>query len=242
MDNSPAPGVADFIYDIRPIEAISVPGVAVRASFNVAAYRDELYPLLGIALPAHLGRAVVKRKAEFLSGRFLASMALQQVFGQQCEIGIGEHRQPLWPPGIGGSISHSSNAVACLVSAGVSLCLGIDIETVVSPQTANNIAASVVCDRELELLGHCPQAFPLCLTAVFSAKETLFKALYPRVGFYFDFKAALVTAIDLSQGSIVLELTCDLGPVHRVGDQFQIGILLETERVLSYLVCAVTRR
>jgi enterobactin synthetase component D len=239
LESSVASGAADFIYDIRHIEEISLPGVALRAAFNVAAYRDDLYPLLGVEFPGHLERAVAKRKAEFLCGRFLAGLALQRVAGYRAGVGIGEHRQPLWPANITGSITHTNDTAACLVSHNPASCIGIDIENIVSEQTARSIADSVICESERILLSQCQEAFPLCLTVVFSAKETLFKALYPRVGFYFDFNAALVTDIDLAQGSIVVQLTRDLGQVHHTGDSFEIRLMLEAGRVLSYLVTAV---
>ena len=45
---------------------------------------------------------------------------------------------------------------------------------------------------------------------VFSAKESLFKALYPEVGGFFGFDAAVVSPI-LSEGSFEIRLTRDLG-------------------------------
>jgi len=236
LENRPGAGAADFIYDIRPIDEIRLPGTALRASFNVGAYRDDLYTLLGIEFPTHMGRAVAKRKAEFLCGRFLAGLALEQVTGRRHGIGIGEHRQPLWPLDVSGSISHTNDTVACLVSASPALGLGIDIENVLSEQTALNVAGSVICDDERTLLSQCSEPFALCLTAVFSAKETLFKALYPRVGFYFDFNAALVTDIDFSKRTIAVELTRELGMFYRSRDRFQIGLILEDSRLLTYLV------
>ena len=243
MDNRDEADMTEFIHDIRKIDAICVPapGVALRARFTVAAYKDELYQSLGIQFPSHLNRAVAKRKAEYLCGRFLAALALEQVVGCRHHIGSGEHRQPLWPSGVTGSISHTSDVAACLLSASTAVCLGIDIENVLSQQTADNVAGGVICDSERALLKATDAAFALCLTAVFSAKETVFKALYPRVGFYFDFNAALVTELDFSQGTVALELTRDLGPVHRAKDRFQVRLLLESGKVLSYLVAAIQK-
>jgi 4'-phosphopantetheinyl transferase EntD len=188
-----------------------------------------------------MGRAVAKRKAEFLSGRFLAAVALQHVVGGWHTIGIGEHRQPLWPAKVSGSISHASNEAACLVSGHPAACVGVDIENVLPEHTAVNIAGSVICDSERALLSECSEPFAVCLTAVFSAKETIFKALYPKVGYYFDFDAALVTHIDLSRGIIAIELTRDLGAVHHAGDHFEVRLMLESGRVLSYLVTALDK-
>ena len=47
-----------------------------RCHFALAEYRDESFPEAGFALPDHLARAVPKRRAEYLAGRFLARQLL----------------------------------------------------------------------------------------------------------------------------------------------------------------------
>lgn len=48
--------------------------------------------------------------------------------------------------------------------------------------------------NELKLVMDSGYDFSFALTVVFSAKESLFKALYPKVGYYFDFSAATMTS------------------------------------------------
>ena len=235
--------VEGFIRDIRPIEQIAVPGpgIALRAAFDLTAYHDALYGVLGIEFPSLLQRAVPKRKAEFLAGRYLTSLALQGLVGGRPVIGIGEHRQPLWPSPVCGSLSHTTDAVGCVLSTASGVCLGIDIENVLTTKTANNIADSIIDPTERAVFAQCDTSFELCLTAVFSAKESLFKALYPTVGAYFDFKAARLTVLDFAHRKLVLELTQDLGLRHRRGDRFQLGLLVDGGKVLSYLVASLLR-
>jgi enterobactin synthetase component D len=229
-----------FIYDIRELEQIRLPGVALCASFAVTQYSDALYEVLGIAPPANLGRAVNKRKAEFLCGRFLAALALERLGGPQVEIGSGEHRQPLWPATFNGSLSHSNDRAACLLSNDTALALGIDIENMLTDAGAQNIASSVIDDGERALLGAGPMGFGPGLTAVFSAKEALFKALYPRVRNYFDFRAARLCRLDWQPGRMVFELTQDLAACYRQHDRFEIGLMHDAQRVWAYLVHAVS--
>jgi len=229
-------GAPDFIYDIHPLPQIRFAGVALAAAFNVAAYSDALYEVLGVSFPAHLARAVAKRKAEFLCGRFLAALAFERLGAEHQEIGTGEHREPLWPANICGSLSHTHDRVACLLSCDARLGLGIDLENIQADEGARNLSRMVIGEAEHALLNACSEPFGLCFTTVFSAKESLFKALYPRVRRYFDFHAARVIRIDLAQGLIVMELTQDLAQCYRAQDRFELGVTLETTRVLTYLV------
>ena len=50
----------------------------------------------------------------------------------------------------------------------------------------------------------------LLLTLVFSAKESLYKCLYPQVQKYFGFDAARVVALDSEQRTFVIQLEQDL--------------------------------
>ena len=49
------------------------------------------------------------------------------------------------------------------------------------------------------------------LTLIFSAKESLFKALYPSVGYYFDFKDAEITEVNYTQTFLKFRLLKSLG-------------------------------
>jgi enterobactin synthetase component D len=234
---------AHFIHDIAELEQIRFDGVALRAVFEVDAYSDALYEVLGVALPPGLVRAVNKRKAEFLGGRFLAALALERIGGPAVEIGVGEHRQPLWPVNISGSLSHSSDRLACLVSRDPALGLGIDIERILTDAEARHLAAPVVSAAEQALLeAHSSEfevgGFGVGFSAVFSAKEALFKALYPRVRYYFDFHAARLISLDWPAGRLVLELTQDLGTHYRALDRFELGLSRDESRVWTHLIHA----
>jgi enterobactin synthetase component D len=227
---------AHFIYDIRELKVSHLDGVALGASFRVAEYSDALYEVLAVPFPSNLGRAVNKRKAEFLGGRFLAALALERLGQSALHIGVGEHRQPLWPAHVGGSLSHSHDRLACLMTTNLRLGLGVDIEAILTDAGARKIASLVLGPAEEALLEAHPSGFALGFTAVFSGKEALFKALYPRVRHYFDFHAARLVSLDWMQGRLVLDLTRDLGSSYRAQDRFDLGVRQEDDRVLTYLV------
>lgn len=143
---------------------------------------DTFTPRDLLWLPHHakLAQAGRKRQAEHLAGRIAAVHALQ-AYGEKAVPDIGDNRQPLWPAGLYGSISHcEQTAVAVVDSAPV----GIDIETVFSPTLADELAGMVASEAELTVLRACSLSFPLALTLAFSAKESLYKAFSDPLHFH----------------------------------------------------------
>lgn len=95
---------------------------------------------------------------------------------------IGKDKLPDWPPGWSGSISHSdevAGAVAMPIFGRASTVLGLDVERIVPPGTAQQIASGVMPERSPGGSGR-----PLAeeITRVFSAKEALYTALFPIFG------------------------------------------------------------
>lgn len=191
-----------------------------RVDFDASTFQpDDLF-----CLPhrERLSGAVTKRRAEHLAGRIAAQEALRFYGIQNYVPGIGLHRAPCWPPGFTGSISHTGKTALATVVADRDgeLCgTGIDTEIIMNAYDAEKIAGEVVTPAEREALLPCALPFPLALTLVFSAKESLFKALYRHVGRYFDFHTAEV--IDINAQQIRLRLISPLGPF-RSGDIFSV--------------------
>ena len=72
------------------------------------------------------------------------------------------------------------------------------------------------------------------LTLTFSAKESLFKALYPQVRCYFDFLDARMVAVDMQRQTFVLALLKTLTPNCPAGRRFngRFGVKVTTSRLL----------
>ena len=175
--------------------------VVTSCHFEPMKFSDNDFNILGISLPTSLDAAVSKRKSEFLAGRYLETLAL-------ANIGFDENRAPIWPQGTLGSISHSLNTAKSIVTKNQHYrFIGVDIEHWISPSDANLLVDNIVInDTEYTpLLKLMP--FNQALTLIFSAKESLFKAIFKEVGHYFDFKAAKVSAIDFTQQQLTLTLT-----------------------------------
>ena len=197
----------------------------VSCEFDVASYQPGLFAELGIARPESIARSVPKRQAEFLAGRYAAALALQHlgpVRNQDVQVGIGEKRNPLWPQGVVGSISHVGSVAVCAVSRAADKdYLGIDVEVVMSTRVCREVARIVSTRRERELL--CAEGLSerVALTLIFSAKESLFKALYPSVRDYFGFEVAEVAELRLEQQTLVLRLTERFALKHSLPRDYQ---------------------
>ncbi|MFC5708083.1 4'-phosphopantetheinyl transferase family protein [Aeromonas eucrenophila] len=173
-----------------------------RVCFDLAAFRPACFAEQGMALPAELQNAVAKRQGEFLAGRLAARLALRPYGLGDETVTIGQNREPRWPAGMEGSISHSQ-----LQGQGMALCavrpgkagLGLDLEAWLDESQTAQLWPGIVDKEEWGRLASGAAAADLSLaeglTLVFSAKESLFKALYPRVGRYFDFLDASWSAM-----------------------------------------------
>ncbi|MFM5093321.1 4'-phosphopantetheinyl transferase [Aeromonas rivipollensis] len=193
-----------------------------RFCFDAAAFTPVCFAAQGMALPASLQGAAPKRLGEFLAGRLAAREALRP-FGLGARgVAIGSAREPLWPEGMEGSISHSQ-----LAGQGVALCgvrpaqggMGLDLEAWLGPEQGRQLWPGIVDEDEWGRLEAGGRAVGLDrsrgLTLVFSAKESLFKALYPRVGRYFDFLDA--RWLTLTEQTLTLELKAPLTPTLPAG-------------------------
>lgn len=148
--------------------------------------------LLWLPHRAQLSRTGKKRQTEHLAGRIAAVYALHTV-GEKSVPGIGTNREPLWPAGIFGSISHCGHTALAIVSHAP---VGVDIEEVLTDSLAESLADQIAEGQELAYLRATPLPFPLLLTLAFSAKESLYKALSARYPHLLNFHDAVVTHIN----------------------------------------------
>ncbi len=206
-----------FIATSRQYRLPGIAGLLVECDFSVEDFAS-LEPAPG--LPTNIAHAVPKRQAEFLAGRWCAWKAQEQLGLVQVEIGVGSNRAPVWPDTVRGSITHTGPAepgglsVACcaLALAGDYRALGIDLENIMNKTMAEETSSLILDEQERALLSQQDASWPYLVTLVFSAKESLFKALYPAAGRYFDFLDAQLVAIDVEAGKFSVELKVALAP------------------------------
>ena len=164
--------------------------------------------------PSHIADSCLSRRAEHHFGRRAATAALRELGPCDADfnsVGVGRFGEPMWPIGIVGSISHCDHAaIAAVARRSQYSGVGVDIEIVVSVEQAATLARTVVNEREtLVLTESTCSSWDTCTltTLTFSAKESLYKSVFPFVRSTFDFLAAsrLVT-IDLGRQELDLEL------------------------------------
>jgi enterobactin synthetase component D len=169
-----------------------------------------------------LNAAAAKRDAEFTAGRHCAAQALRLLGVAEWDtpVGVGEAGEPIWPAGYTGSITHTqgfvTSAVARLQDA---ISVGIDAEAIVDPARAARISRAVLhaCETRLRAAGLDAATV---FTLIFSAKESLFKCLYPLVQRRFDYRDAAVRRFDVAEGRIEMELLTSLAPGYHRGRRF----------------------
>lgn len=211
--------------------AIELAGLTIQVcQFDPQQFDEAQQRYLASPTYHSLHKAVIKRQAEFVAGRKLAQQALKQIGqGYDRPIAIGTHREPLWPAGSTGSIAHCDGWAVCTVLKAEHLSVGIDIEHRLAHQTASEVQAMIGTAQEWALLA---QQFDLAsaVTLLFSAKESLFKALFPQVHIYLDFSDAELIGLDGNQ--LTLRLSIDRKPLIPDAD-YKVHFVWQESRVIS---------
>ncbi|MCW1826083.1 enterobactin synthase subunit EntD [Enterobacter asburiae] len=174
-----------------------------RVTFDPTTFTDA--DLLWLPHHAELANAGRKRKAEHLAGRIAVAHALPD----HAVPGIGPSGEPLWPEGVSGSITHSGTQAMAIVVRHPAALVGIDCEAILAEREAREIQDGIIDAQEAMCLTRSGYPFALALTLAFSAKESLFKALFPQVKTYMGFDCARVTALD--EKTISLKLSYPAG-------------------------------
>ncbi|WP_320709063.1 enterobactin synthase subunit EntD [Enterobacter sp. 302C9] len=175
-------------------------------TFDPTTFTDA--DLLWLPHYAELLNAGRKRKAEHLAGRIAAAHALGAI-NERAIPGIGPSGEPLWPEGVSGSITHSGTQAMAVVVRHQDALVGIDCEAILPDREAREIQDGIVDAQEAMYLTHSGYPFALALTLAFSAKESLFKALFPKANTYMGFEWARVT--ELTEKTITLALSNPAG-------------------------------
>ena len=173
--------------------------VAVASSQDVDAF---LYP----EEESIVARAVAKRRREFATGRFCAHRALGLLGVSAQAVPAGPFGEPLWPPGVIGSITHCEGYRACAVGRDSGLiALGIDAEPELPlPEGVLGAVASAEEREQIRVLAAC-RSDTNWDRLLFSIKESTYKAWFPLAGCWLGFEEASVL-IDSERGSFTVEL------------------------------------
>ncbi len=186
------------------LEVLFPPGVVV-AEMRESGDPNTLLP--GEA--EHIRRAVPKRVQEFAAGRLCAKLALHSFGITDFELRVAADRQPVWPAGLVGSISHTAGlCIAAVADQSRIGAVGVDCEVV--GHVNHDIWATICTETETAWLASLPPPHRAPGVALlFSAKEAIYKCQYPLTGEWLDFHdlEALPGTFAPGRGQLILRTT-----------------------------------
>jgi 4'-phosphopantetheinyl transferase EntD len=134
--------------------------------------------------------AVERRRAEFTTARGCARRALAELGIPPGPVLSGPAREPLWPAGVVGSLTHCAGYRAAAVARRTDVAsLGIDAEP--DLPLPDGVLDRVALVAERQAIGGLPAGVRWD-RLLFSAKESVYKAWYPLTGRWLGFQDATV--------------------------------------------------
>jgi len=188
--------------------------------------------LLWLPHHARLQAAGRKRKIEHLAGRLAAFYGLQE-HNIRLIPDIGPHRQPVWPDGFYGSISHCGTTALAVVSREP---VGVDLETCFSEAMCEELTDSIISPEEQRVLHASGLPFSLALTLAFSAKESAFKAFSFMTTDLPGFAAARVVALDSQH--VTLQFSSTFSPA-LAGQRCDVSWLRREQEIVTLMAKAL---
>lgn len=192
---------------------------------------DALFPVEA----ERMAKAVEKRQREFALGRRLAREGLARLGLAPTAIPMGADRSPEWPAGIVGSITHTKSWCAAAVARADEVAgLGLDVE--MAEDLAHKLWDSICTPRDLAWLDARPESERGRLAkAIFSAKESAYKAQYAITRTYLGFMAMSVT-IDPVVGRFVATFEQASGAAFVPGDVLEGRVVWARDVVATAVV------
>ncbi len=125
-----------------------------------------------------------KRFLEHGTGRQLCKLAQRALLLPQIPLPRREDGPPRWPDGTCGSIAHTDTHAIAVLSCNTSIrALGVDLER--ADGVTPDLHGIILTPTEQ---ASCPAHDPFYATRIFSAKEAVYKAVYPIEQKIFDFQ------------------------------------------------------
>ncbi|HEY0466953.1 MAG TPA: 4'-phosphopantetheinyl transferase superfamily protein [Polyangiaceae bacterium] len=154
--------------------------------------------------------SIEKRRREFSMGRHCARLALARLGVAEIAILAGTKREPVWPSGIVGSITHTDGFCAAAVGP-ASRFLGVGIDVELAEPLDRQTAIAVASDSEANRLSALDPG--LAARLVFSAKESFYKCQFYHTRHWLDFFDVVIELEE--QGEFSASLLVDALPLCR---------------------------
>jgi 4'-phosphopantetheinyl transferase EntD len=143
-----------------------------------------------------VSNAVPERIQEFAAGRLCARRALARFDVTDFPVRVARDRQPMWPPFLVGSITHTVGLCAAAVAERARvIALGLDSEVVGAVKT--HLWPSICAAAEMAWIDTLhPDERAEAVAMIFSAKEAFYKCQYPLVGERLNFHDLCVRPLE----------------------------------------------
>jgi len=143
-----------------------------------------------------MARCAEKRIQDFAAGRACAHRALRELGIHDFSLLAGEHREPLWPAGIVGSITHTRGYGAAVVARQSDLkSVGLDCEVIDSVD--EDLWSRICTPPEIERLEQLPPIERGRQAAlIFAAKEAFYKCQFPLTRAWVGFEDVVIEPLD----------------------------------------------
>ena len=168
------------------------PPGALAAEVTVPVSQELLTP----AERQHIAHCAPKRIRDFSAGRACARHVLGQLGITDFSLLAGRQREPLWPPSIVGSITHTHGYGAAVAAHQRDLrALGLDCEVISSVD--EDLWSRICAPAEVERLSLLPleeQGRQAAL--IFAAKEAFYKCQFPLTHQWVGFEDVAVEPLD----------------------------------------------
>ncbi|RZQ51489.1 phosphopantetheinyl transferase [Pseudoalteromonas phenolica] len=189
----------------------------VMLEFDAESFVPQSFEQFKQPLPERIKKAVHKRQAEYLAGRICATQALTALNFDNPIIHTADDRVPIWPSGTFGSITHTKGIAAAI--AGIkhgTTGVGIDVEKLMKDSQETKLQTHILRNDEKAQFHELGKQVTHPLSVIFSAKESIYKALYPFVKKYFGFDKARLIAFN--------ETVLTFKIMHDLSKQVQTGL------------------
>lgn len=178
---------------------------------------DTLSPLEQVML----GDVAPQRRRDFVAGRRCASRCMELLGHAPAPVLIGPQREPVWPPGLIGSITHTEGLAAAAV-ARVSSVRGIGIDAERNLPLPPRILELIATAAEREWAARIDPSMisnPGCL--LFCVKEATYKVWYPLTRRWLGFEDVTVEFNIESESFVVAIL--ERGPIQQLFGRYSIA-------------------
>jgi 4'-phosphopantetheinyl transferase EntD len=213
------------ITSILPADVIAVQQIGTFGGFIVAEEQESLRD------------AVPKRRIEFTAGRTCAREALHLLGVPASPLLRGEAREPLWPSGVVGSITHCEDYCAAAVAYKDKF-LGIGIDAEINEPLPQGILELISHQEERNQLGGLPISHLNWDRLLFSIKESVYKVWYPLAKRWLGFEEAFVT-IDPDANAFQVKIvrnSADASVDSLFSPQLRGRYLMKTKHIVTTIV------